>query len=64
MEALVLILVLAGLAAAVFGVAFYVRLWRVLGAHGQAMRELHLYLNERRATMHIPAPIPPQEGRR
>ena len=63
MEALVLILVLAGLAAAVFGVAFYVRLWRVLGAHGQAMRELHLYLNEQRAFPPRGA-VPPQEGRR
>lgn len=64
MEALIFILVLAGLAAAVFGVAFYVRLWRVLGAHGQAMRELHLYLNDRRANLNIPGRIPPQEGRR
>lgn len=64
MEALIFILVLAGLAAAVFGVAFYVRLWNTLGVHRQAMRELHLYLNDRRATLNIPGRIPPQEGRR
>lgn len=65
MEVLLLILVLAGLVAAAFGVAFYVRVWRVLGVHGQAMRELHLYLNDQRISARIPprAPqVPPQQG--
>lgn len=58
MEALIFVLALAGLAAAVFGVAFYVRVWNTLGVHRQTMRELHLYLNDQR----ISARIPPQQG--
>lgn len=61
MEALLFLLGLAGLAASVLGIVFYARLWRVLGAHGQAMRELHLYLNDRRASMHVP-PRPPADS--
>jgi hypothetical protein len=68
MEALLLIGVLIGLLGLVLAVAFYARLWSTLGMHRQAMRELHLYLNDRRASMNIPprqplGHIPPQEGR-
>lgn len=65
MEALLFLLGLAGLAAFVLGIAFYARLWSTLGMHRQAMRELHLYLNDRRASMHVPPrtpQVPPQPG--
>lgn len=48
MEALILVLVLAGLIAITFGIAFYVRLWSTLGMHRQAMHALHQELAQQR----------------
>lgn len=56
MEALVLVLALVGLGLLVLGVAFYVRLWSVLGMHRQAMHSLHQELAQRRVPRVVPGP--------
>jgi hypothetical protein len=63
MEALVLLLVLAGLAGFGLGVAFYVRLWSTLGMHRQAMHALHQHYAAQRVPRAPLGHIPPQDGR-
>lgn len=54
MEALILVLTLVGLGLLVLGVAFYVRLWSVLGMHRRAMHALHQELAQRRVPRVVP----------